>query len=312
VHRLAPALTAMCMALAGCSAGGPEADTAAQLEEFDASFARLQNGVREKMAAHPGDERDFRGRTFRDDMAQWVLAEHTRQTIAELRANAVSAGSRMRASESLGVARRMLTREFERSQGIVDYWVKWPAAPHWRRHWTLVFEANQVPVEPPDAELLAIESRMLGALEQGEFGMAVLQARAMQKKLDAALYGAADRLARTMRADLVFAPRKTPCMPGGSLNPARSGAAIVRGEDVDAYYPADAKRRGEQGTLVLRVRVDEKGCGTQVAVRVRSGFESIDAAALTWFETARFSPGNRAGRPIVSELDFKIHFKMGG
>jgi TonB family protein len=311
VRRVAPALVGLCMTLAGCLPGGPDARTSAELEDFDSSLGRLENGVREKLAAHPGDERDFRGRTFLEDMDQWVLSDGTRQTITELRAGAAT-GNRMQAVERLALARHMATREFERSQGIVDYWFKWPAAPHWRRHWNLIFEANQVPVEPPDAELLAIESRMSGALEQGEFGMAAVQARAMQKELDAAMYRAAGRLARSMRAQLVFAPRKTACMPGGPLDPARSGATMVRGDDVDRYYPAEAKRRGEQGTLVLRVRVDEKGCGTQVAVRVRSGFESIDAAALKWFETARFSPGNRAGRPIVSDLDFKIHFKMGG
>jgi TonB family protein len=311
VLPIAPALTALCMVLAGCSPGRPDARTAAELEDFDASFARLENGVREKLAAHPGVERDFRERTFRGDMAQWVLATNTRQTIAELR-NGAASGNRMQAIERLGLARHMLRREFERSQGIVDYWVKWPAAPHWRRHWKLTFEANQVPVPPPDAELLAIESRMSAALEQGEFGLAAHQARAIQKELDEALYRAAGLINKSMRPVPVFAARRTPCMPGGPPDPARSGAAIVRGDDVAPYYPSDAKRRGEQGTLVLRVRVDEKGCGTQVAVLVRSGFESIDAAALKWFETAKFSPGNRAGRPIVSDLDFKIHFKMGG
>ena len=311
MRPIAPALAALCLVLAGCSPGRPDARTAAELEDFDASLARLENGVREKLAAHPGSERDFRDRTFRDDMAQWVLAANTRQTIAELRHGA-AAGNRMQAIERLRLAQHMLRREFGRSQGIVDYWVKWPAGPHWRRHWNLTFEANQVPVPPPDSELLAIESRMSAALEQGEFGIAALQARTMQKELDAALYRAADRISKSMRSAPKFAARTTPCMPGGPPDPARPGAAIVRGDDVDPYYPAGAKRRGEQGTLVLRVRVDEKGCGSQVAVRVRSGFESIDAAALKWFETARFSPGNRAGRPIVSDLDFKIHFKMGG
>lgn len=309
--RPVAALAALCMVLAGCSPGRPDARTAAELEDFDAALVRLENGVREKLAAHPGIERDFRGRTFTDDMARWVLTEDTRQTITELRDGAAS-GNRLQAIERLRLARHMLRREFERSQAIVDYWVKWPAAPHWREHWNLTFEANRVPVQPPDAELLAIESRMSSALEQGEFGIAALQARDMQKELDAALYGAAGRIGKSLRSAPVFAARRTPCMPAGPLDPARPGAAIVRGDDVDPYYPADAKRRGQQGTLVLRVRVDEKGCGIQVAVRVRSGFESIDAAALKWFETVRFSPGNRAGRPIVSDLDFKIHFKMGG
>src|SRR5688572_17253645 len=163
-------------------------------------------------------------------MGQWVLAANTRQTIAELR-NGAASGNRRQAIERLRLAHHMLRREFGRSQGIVDYWVKWPAGPHWRRHWNLTFEANQFPVPPPDAELLAIESRMSAALEQGEFGIAALQARIMQKELDAALYRAADRISKSARSVPKFAARTTPCMPGGPLNPARRGAAIIRGEE---------------------------------------------------------------------------------
>jgi TonB family protein len=311
VPRIAPALLTLCLALLACSPRDMDAGTAAELRDFDQALARLQNGIRVKLAEHAPDPQVFRGRTFRDDMAQWVMAEATRQTIGELRENAVTA-SRLSAGRSLEVARRMLNREFARSQGVVDYWVRHPTAPQWRRYWNKMFEANQVPPEPPDPQLLAIEVRMSAALEQGEFGLAAREAAAMQTGLGEALNRAAGRLGKSVRAELKFRPRRTPCMPGGTPDPARSGAAITRGEDLDRYYPPDAKRRGEQGSLVLRVRVDEKGCGTQVAVVVRSGSESIDAAALRWFETAKFSAGTRSGRPIVSDLVFKIRFRIAG
>jgi len=310
VQRRAPALSTLCLALVACSAGGMDERTAAELEDFDQSLARLQNGIHENLAEHAPGQPDFRGHTFRDDTNQWVLAEGTRQTIGELRKNAATARSQMSASQSLEVGRRMLKREYVRSQGIVDYWTRHPAAPHWRRHWRTMFEANQVSPEPADPQLLAIEARMSAALAQGEFEIAAQEAAAMQAELGEALNRAAGRLGKSVRAERKFRPRKTPCMPGAPPDPARAGAAITRGEDLESYYPPDAKRRGEQGSLVLRVRVDEKGCGTQVAVVVRSGFESIDAAALRWFETARFSAGTRSGRPIVSDLVFKIRFRI--
>ncbi len=308
--RRAAALSTLCVALVACSPGGLDATTAAELNDFDQALARLENGIREKLAEHARGQPDFRGHTFRDDMTQWVLAEDTRQTIEELRHNAAAARSRMSASQSLEVGRRMLKREFVRSQAIGDYWSRHPAAPHWRRHWRMMFEANQVSPEPADPQLLAIEARMSAALAQGEFGMAAQEAGVMQAELGEALHRAAGRLAKSIRATPEFRPRRTPCMPGAKPDPARASAAITRGEDLESYYPPEAKRRAEQGSLVLRVRVDERGCGTQVAVVVRSGFESIDTAALQWFETARFSAGTRSGRPVVSDLAFKIRFRI--
>jgi TonB family protein len=60
--------------------------------------------------------------------------------------------------------------------------------------------------------------------------------------------------------------------------------------------------------VILRARVDEKGCGTAVAVVVHSGVEAFDAAALQWFETAQFSPKWVAGKPAAGELTFNLKF----
>lgn len=305
----AAVLAALCL-LSGCAPRGPDAATARQLRDFDSAFTRMQDGVREKLAAHPGVERDYRGRTFREDMSQWVMPESIRLTLAELRKNAAATANRVQAKQTLEFAHRILRREFQRSQGVVGYWFTWPAGPHWRRHWNLIFEANRVPVEPPDPALLAIEARMSGALDQGEFGVAANEARAMQEALDEAMSRTADSFQQLIRSVPDFSARKTPCRPGVPPDPARSAATVDRSVSLETYYPSEAKRRGEQGALILRVRVDEKGCGTQVAVLVRSGFESIDRAALQWFEAARFSPGTRAGRPVVTDLIFKVRFRI--
>ena len=310
MRRIAPALTALCL-VAGCSPGGPDAATTADLQDFDASLARLQRGIREKLAAHPGAGQDYRGRTFQQDMSEWVLAEDRLKTLLELRKFAASHRNGVQARQRLDFARHILRLEYQRSQDIARYWTEWPAAPQWRRHWNLVFEANQVPAESPDPALLVIESRMSGALDQGQFGIAANEARVMQEELAAAMTRAADRIRSSLRSAPEFRPRRTRCVPGGPADPQRIAAAVDLTENIEAYYPADAKRRGEQGTLILRVRVDEQGCGAQVAVLVKSGFESIDTAALRWFETAKFSPGSRAGRPILSDLVFKIRFHLG-
>jgi TonB family protein len=64
------------------------------------------------------------------------------------------------------------------------------------------------------------------------------------------------------------------------------------------------------GSLVLRAKVDPAGCAKEFAIVVRSAVPTLDAAALEWFETARYSPATRAGRAVDAEHTFKVKFVL--
>ncbi len=62
-------------------------------------------------------------------------------------------------------------------------------------------------------------------------------------------------------------------------------------------YPPLSRRLGEQGLVVVRVQIDERGLPVAVAVSVSSGFARLDEAAVRAVRAARFRPyieGNRA------------------
>ncbi|MHC5012770.1 MAG: energy transducer TonB [Planctomycetota bacterium] len=74
---------------------------------------------------------------------------------------------------------------------------------------------------------------------------------------------------------------------------------------VDDYYPADARRRGIQGTAVVEIVVDAAGVVTRARVVSSSGSASLDAAAVRLMHAYRFSSGSSPSRirvPVTFRL----------
>ena len=62
-------------------------------------------------------------------------------------------------------------------------------------------------------------------------------------------------------------------------------------------YPALSRRLGEEGKLMLRVELDEKGHVNVVQVIDSSGFKRLDEAAMAAVKTWRCNPPVRNGQP---------------
>ena len=60
----------------------------------------------------------------------------------------------------------------------------------------------------------------------------------------------------------------------------------------------------------MALRVDRTGCATAAAVVGSSGLDSLDQAALQFFETLTFLPAERGGQRIDSETPLKIAFAL--
>ncbi len=75
-------------------------------------------------------------------------------------------------------------------------------------------------------------------------------------------------------------------------------------------YPPDAKRRGEQGVVLLRVRVGSNGMPQQVDVARSSGSFRLDRAAREAVLRWRFRPVQVDGRAIPAEGLVPIAFHL--
>lgn len=89
----------------------------------------------------------------------------------------------------------------------------------------------------------------------------------------------------------------TPPKPAGPLT--LSGElSVACPERTPPRYPPLARRMGEEGTVVLRVELDELGKVYAVRVKDSSGFARLDDAALEAVRTWRCHPAQRDGQPV--------------
>ena len=75
-------------------------------------------------------------------------------------------------------------------------------------------------------------------------------------------------------------------------------------------YPMLARRRGEKGTVVLRVHVSAQGTAEEVQVRTSSSFPLLDDAALAAVRQWRFVPARQADAPIAAWVLVPIVFTL--
>ena len=75
-------------------------------------------------------------------------------------------------------------------------------------------------------------------------------------------------------------------------------------------YPADSRRRGEEGVVRLSLRIGIDGQVTAAEVATTSGYPALDRAALEAAQRWRFRPASRGGLPVAATLTTAVHFRL--
>jgi protein TonB len=115
------------------------------------------------------------------------------------------------------------------------------------------------------------------------------------------------------------APQPLPEAPvaAAPANPAAPPAAAapsdrpvpLPGQSPPPSYPPAALRRGESGTVVVRVDVDAGGMPLDARIIQRSGSRDLDRAALEAVRGWRFQPAQSNGQPMAGSLEIPIDFQ---
>jgi protein TonB len=87
-------------------------------------------------------------------------------------------------------------------------------------------------------------------------------------------------------------------------------APVPLQDNAPPRYPAAARRRGQEGLVVLLVQVDADGGVASVSVATSSGHALLDRAAREAVESWRFEPGRRDGRAEARPLEVPIRFRL--
>lgn len=75
-------------------------------------------------------------------------------------------------------------------------------------------------------------------------------------------------------------------------------------------YPAMSRRLGEEGKVVLRVRVSAQGASLSVDIKQSSGFARLDEAARAAVEKWRFVPAKQGSDAVDSSVLVPLNFTL--
>lgn len=75
-------------------------------------------------------------------------------------------------------------------------------------------------------------------------------------------------------------------------------------------YPAQSKRLGEQGKVLIHVFVSASGVPEKVELRQSSGFDRLDQIALETVKRWKFVPGKRNGAPEPMWVNVPMVFEL--
>lgn len=90
--------------------------------------------------------------------------------------------------------------------------------------------------------------------------------------------------------------------------PPRSDAAYLNNPRPN--YPLAARRRGDHGTVLVRVLVTADGQAASVGLEKSSGHPSLDEAALTAVKSWRFVPARQGAQAVEAPYVVPVVFKL--
>ena len=103
---------------------------------------------------------------------------------------------------------------------------------------------------------------------------------------------------------------KADSAPAERITPPVFNAAYLR--NPEPVYPVSSRRRGEQGTVLLKVLVTREGAAASVNVEKTSGYAALDQSAVDSVRKWRFAPARQGAEPIESSVLVPIVFKLEG
>lgn len=86
--------------------------------------------------------------------------------------------------------------------------------------------------------------------------------------------------------------------------------AVAAADNPAPRYPVSARRRGQEGRVLLDLRIAADGKVAAVSIRKSSGVRSLDRAAVDTVRTWRFDPARENGAAVSSEVTIPILFKL--
>lgn len=98
----------------------------------------------------------------------------------------------------------------------------------------------------------------------------------------------------------------TPALGG---TPGVSGGVRARGLPVP-FYPLEARRRGIQGRVLVRVLVASDGRVREAKIEQSSGYQILDDAALQYTQSLKLIPAYKGSTPVEASATLPVRYSL--
>lgn len=99
--------------------------------------------------------------------------------------------------------------------------------------------------------------------------------------------------------------------PGGGSGDGRSGTSVPRyGENPKPVYPLEARQKGYEGEVLLKIEVLQNGRVGEVQAEKSSGYEILDQSAIAAVKKWRFVPASKGGVNIPCWVNIPFKFQL--
>jgi serine protease Do len=271
-------------------------ETAPPRSALQESFDKYRQGAFAAVAsAATNAGKDIRGRLLTEDLDQY-LAELKKEM------DGTPAGT---VDEATWTDQQKVRLQF-----LQDYWNLYPALSHNRDVWKDFLARNHLAATTPHSAAVAdSETALLASLksevpkkEWAELGRRLLHAYIDERGLMIKTHSFEPN---PYQARIASCPAPAPTTSGAkSVKMSRSPRSA---ED---FWPVSSKRLGEEGLVLVSLKISSTGCAVAAAIAGSSGFDALDKAVLQFYETIEFLPGEADGKAIETTVRVPVNFKL--
>ncbi|UGA55768.1 energy transducer TonB [Vibrio sp. VB16] len=112
------------------------------------------------------------------------------------------------------------------------------------------------------------------------------------------------------QADIPSKPVESAVNTSRSSTPMLIKKPTFKARPTPVSYPRLAKRRGQQGKVLIEVWIDDQGKQIKQFIVDSSGFSTLDGAALTAISNWKFDVSTNRGHAIAHRVQIPVNFKL--
>jgi protein TonB len=108
----------------------------------------------------------------------------------------------------------------------------------------------------------------------------------------------------------VLAVEFAPTRPSASAPASVALVPVAYLHTPEPAYPASAREEGEEGVVILKVRISRGGLPEEIVLERSSGHGALDRAAIAAVRRWSFTPARRGDEAIEAWMQVPIRFRL--